>query len=584
MSIAMKLKRSLLEAPTFAEEEKNRVAKLLHWTLWTLIVLVVLDCIVLAIFAPETIPSFWLNYLTIAFCFLCLWMLHRGWVIFSSALLSSVFWLLLLYYTAISGGVASPSFGLFYVTIVMAAVLLGTRGALGFGLITIASSVFLYYAGQVGWIVSQEAPPTADRLFGTQTMIIMALTLFTVTSSRSLLGALNRSRESERNLAVQNQELQAEIARRKQAEKEQQRLASILEATSDFVGIAAVNGQVMYINKAGRKLVGLDETFDVTQTRHETYYPEAIRSKILTDVAEAVLREGSWQGESALLASDGSEIPTSQLVLVHYDADKNVEYYSSIMRDISDQKEAESQRLELARQEERLKSFKEFLSHISHDLKTPMTLIHTSFHLMEKQTDPEKRQKRMETIGQQLKLLEKYIQDLLDLSRLDHLPSLTIAPLNLNALLQTIVTRFSTLAETAGITLELQADENLPEISADAYEFERALVNLVENAIHYTPQGGNVKIGAARKEGYVLIEIQDTGIGVKEEDRDAIFERFFRSEGARSLRPSGTGLGLAIVKRIVEIHGGKLSLESRIGQGSRFSITMPLQTLDEKAN
>jgi signal transduction histidine kinase len=123
----------------------------------------------------------------------------------------------------------------------------------------------------------------------------------------------------------------------------------------------------------------------------------------------------------------------------------------------------------------------------------------------------------------------------------------------------------------------LQADESLPEISADAYEFERALVNLVENAIHYTPQGGTVRISATAKDGKVQIAIQDTGIGVKEEDKDAIFDRFFRSEGARRLRPSGTGLGLAIVKRIVEIHGGSICLESTIGQGSRFSITMPME-------
>jgi PAS domain S-box-containing protein len=577
MSIAMEAKRNLLAAPIFADEEKSRVGGLLHWTLFTFIAVAVLDCIVLAIFAPETIPTFWINYLGIGFALICLWMLHRGWVIVTSLVFALVIWAILVYYLATSGGVASPAFGFLNVAIIMASVLLGTRGAFGFGLLTIATSILLYNAGEAGWIVSQEAPPTADRLFGTQTTILVGLMLFTVTSSRSLLGALERSRQSEKSLAEQNHRLQDEIAKRKQAESEQQRLASILEATSDFVGIAAANGQVMYINKAGRKLVGIDEAFDVTQTRHESYYAEAIRPKILTEVAEAVLKDGIWQGESTLLSQTGREIPTSQLVLVHYDADNNVEYYSSIMRDISDQKEAEAQRLELVRQEERLKSFKEFLSHISHDLKTPMTLIHTSFHLMEKQADPEKRQKRMETIGQQLKLLEKYIQDLLDLSRLDHLPSLSIEPLNLNTLLQTIVTRFSTLAETAGITLELQADESLPEISADAYEFERALVNLIENAIHYTPQGGTVRISASAKEGNVLIAIQDTGIGVKEEDKDAIFDRFFRSEGARRLRPSGTGLGLAIVKRIVEIHGGSICLESTIGQGSRFSITMPME-------
>jgi PAS domain S-box-containing protein len=571
----MRLLRNILRAPVFADDEKTRVGKLLHWTLLVVASVLILDCLILAIFAPETIPTFWINYLGIAFSFFCLVLLHRGWVVFTSTLFALVIWLLLVYYLAISGGVLSPAFGFLNVSIIAATVLLGTRGALSMGLLTIFTGIFLFWGSTSGWLISQEETPTAARMFGTQTVIFITLTLFMTSSSRSLLGALKRSRQSEKRLAEQNQQLQNEIAKRQRIEKEQRRLIAVIEANPDFIGVAAANGQVIYINKAGRKLVGLDESVDVQQTRHETYYPEATRKKILTEVTETVLKDGIWQGESSLLTVGGREIPCSQLVLAHYDTEGKLEYYSSIMRDISDQKQAEAQRLELALQEERLKSFKEFLSHISHDLKTPMTVIRTSFHMLEKQDDMEKRQKRIETIGQQLRLLEKYIQDLLDLSRLDNLPSLNISLLDMNELLQTLITRFTPLAEQAGLSLSLQLNENLPSISADAFEFERALVNLIENAIHYTPSGGKVKLIGKTQNGNIIIEVQDTGIGIKEEEKDTIFERFFRSESARAVRPSGTGLGLAIVKRIVEIHGGQLHVESRVEQGTVFRILLP---------
>jgi PAS domain S-box-containing protein len=569
----------LFAVPVFKNDEQSRVGKLLHWTLIAVIFIVVLDCIVLAIFAPETIPTFWINYLAIAFSFACLVMLHRGWVLFTSALFCAVIWLLTVYYLATSGGVTSPAFGFLSVGIIMATVLLGTRGALAFGLITIATAVLLFIAGENGWIINQEAAPTAARLFGTQTTIFVALTLFMTSSSKSLLGALKRSRQSEQELAKQNLVLQEEIGKRQRIENEQKRLITVIEANPALIGVAAANGQIIFINKAGRKLLGLDESINLREAN-----PEGLKKNVFRELPETALTDGVWEGESRLLAKDGREIPTSQVILVHHDAKGKFEYFSTIIHDISEQKEAEAHRLELALQQERLKSFKEFLSHISHDLKTPMTVIRTSFHLLERQTDPEKRQKKIESIGQQLRLLEKYIQDLLDLSRLDHLPSLNISRLNLNDLLQSLANRLHPLAEEAGISFELKSSEALPSISADAFEFERALVNLIENAIHYTPRGGKVTLSGRIQNSNIIIEVQDTGIGIKAEEKDAIFERFFRSEEARNLRPAGTGLGLAIVKRIVEIHGGSINLESDLGKGSSFIVSIPRQSVEAKVS
>jgi signal transduction histidine kinase len=112
-------------------------------------------------------------------------------------------------------------------------------------------------------------------------------------------------------------------------------------------------------------------------------------------------------------------------------------------------------------------------------------------------------------------------------------------------------------------------------MEADATQFQRALSNLISNAIKYTPAGGNVKIEAYESNASLIIEVADSGIGIEAQDLPYIFERFYRAQNAKRFE-KGTGLGLAIVKRIIELHNGTISASSKAGEGSRFTITLPL--------
>ncbi|MFN8563888.1 MAG: ATP-binding protein [Anaerolineae bacterium] len=565
-----------LTPPVFVDEEQTRLANLLHWMLIFLVVVNLVDAALLLVFAPETLPTFWMNGVFLALTLVAYRMMRAGRVRSGALLVCLSLWALLVGYLAISGGVTSPATGLFAVIIIVSAVMLGVQGALGFGFLCIASAAILYWFGSNGWLTSIEQTPTPARMFATQTAIFLILTLLMTVSGRTVWDALRRARADERALAERNHQLQQEIAQRERVQQSQERLVAIVEATSDMIAMSDLQGKLIHLNQGGRRLVGIGRDDDVTCTHITDYHPAAYGERIFSEAIPTALREGTWSGETMLRTRDGRELPVSQVVIAHKDAAGNCEFLSTIMRDISDRKQAEQQRLELAVEEERLASFKEFLSTISHDLKTPMTVILTGLELLERIEDPEHRKEKLAHIGQEMALLQTYIDDLLVLTRLDRLPDLTFVPLNVNRLLHDAETHVAPAAVEKGIVLRLRANAGLPAILGHERDIYRAMTNLIENAIHYTHAGGSVTVSARSDDSDVVIEVADTGIGIDPAEVDRVFERFYRSRQAQDMRSNGTGLGLAIVKRIIEVHAGAIEVESTPGVGTTFRIRLPL--------
>lgn len=565
-----------LTPPVFPDEEQTRLANLLHWILLALLVVNVFDMAILLIFAPETLPTFWINGVFLAFTLISFWMMRSGKVRGGGFVVCMTFWALLVGYLAVSGGVTSPAFGLFAVIIIVSAVLLGVRGALGFGLLCIGSAAVLYWFGNNGWLTSIEQAPTPERLFATQITIFFILMLLMAISGRSVWAALTRARTGERTLAERNRQLQGEIAQRQRVQQEQARLVAILETTSDLVGIADTQTKLLYLNHAGRRLVGMADDADVTATVVANYHPAPSAELILNEAIPTAIRDGTWSGETVLLTRGGGEIPVSQVIIAHRGVDGNVEYLSTIMRDISERKQAEQQRLKLALEQEQHAAFKEFLGTISHDLKTPMTIINTSLDLLKRLDDPQRRDEKIRNIQGEITLLQKYIEDLMLLTRLDRVPDLTFDALDLNALLSEVQMHVTPAAEEKGIDLHFSLDVQLPPILADQRDIYRAMTNLIENAIHYTTAGGSVSVTTRSDEADVIVDVADTGIGIDPTEVAHVFERFYRSKHAQQMRSGGTGLGLAIIKRIVEVHAGKIEVESTLGVGTTFRVRLPL--------
>ena len=223
-------------------------------------------------------------------------------------------------------------------------------------------------------------------------------------------------------------------------------------------------------------------------------------------------------------------------------------------------------------------SRQEFVSNVSHELKTPITSIRVlADSLMGMEEVPiELYREFMMDISDEIDRESKIIDDLLSLVRMDKAATeMNIAQVNINALLELILKRLRPIAKKRNIELIL---ESIRDVTADADEtkLSLALNNLVENAIKYNVEDGWVRVTLDADHKFFYVKVADSGIGIPEEYQDRIFERFYRVDKARSRETGGTGLGLAITKSVVLMHQGALKLQSKEGEGTTFTVRIPL--------
>lgn len=238
--------------------------------------------------------------------------------------------------------------------------------------------------------------------------------------------------------------------------------------------------------------------------------------------------------------------------------------------------------LEKAQDAERLKS--QFLSDVNHELRTPLNSIMLYLGLLER-GKPENRSRYMTTINREIKQLQRLIEDLLDISRLDvGEQAANLEAVDINSLVGNLITSRGILATDRGMTLDFEQNVQIPLALADPQSLFQVFTNLLANAINYTPNSGAIMIKTDVKssEGseWVTIRIEDTGLGISDEDKLHLFERFYRGSAGRESGTPGTGLGLAISKEIIDRHGGRIELESEEGNGSIFTIW--LQSIDKE--
>jgi len=247
-----------------------------------------------------------------------------------------------------------------------------------------------------------------------------------------------------------------------------------------------------------------------------------------------------------------------------------------IIRDITERKKADRQAMELALQKENMQVLADFIRDASHDLKTPLTVIQSSLYLLQRSPDPARKQQHAANIEQQVARLAQLIDDQLMTVKLDSSAEFVFESVDLNRVVREVTTSVARLAEHQQLTLTEALTENIPRIQADEEKLIRAMRNLVENAINYTPDGGHITVRTYAADQRVICEVQDTGIGISEHDLPRIFERFFRVDKARSTQTGGSGLGLPIAQKIIKAHGGCIEVESVLGVGSTFRVCLPL--------
>ena len=223
---------------------------------------------------------------------------------------------------------------------------------------------------------------------------------------------------------------------------------------------------------------------------------------------------------------------------------------------------------------------RDFVANVSHELKTPVAGVNLLAESLQASVDIDnKAAKNFSTkLGREAKLLVQLVSDLLDLSQLES-PEMKpmFAPLSLSALTKKIVVGFAEKAADKGISLRTEIPLGLGKINGNRDQLKLMIRNLIENAIHYTPTGGDVLIKTETEDPFIVLEIVDTGIGIPADDLGRVFERFYRVDKARSRETGGTGLGLSIAKHVIDNHGGKIELVSTIGLGSKFKVFLPVR-------
>jgi PAS domain S-box-containing protein len=358
-------------------------------------------------------------------------------------------------------------------------------------------------------------------------------------------------------------------------EEEKKRFELLFEATFETI-IIHRDGVILDVNQAAQRMFGYQRE-EVIGRHLSEFVPPQYHSTMLTPIAETM--EAAYQAQA--ICKDGSLrwVETRSRPLWY----RNEWVRLIAVRDIDERIRAEEQRIELAVERERVGVLQRFLGNMSHDLRTPLSVIKTAAYLIDKLGDqPEKLQRQIEVLHAQTDQLQRMLDDLLQMSRLDKADtsSYQFAWQSVNPLLQEVYEETHSAALRKNIELRFTMDDSLPKVLLDQSEFKRMIKHLVNNAIAYTPESGHVQVSAfARRppefeRNWVVIEVRDTGVGISPLELPHVFERFYRVDPART-GATGTGLGLNIARKIAEAHNGRIEAESQLGKGSTFRVSLP---------
>ncbi len=390
-----------------------------------------------------------------------------------------------------------------------------------------------------------------------------------------------------------------DITDRKRAEAERERLTAIIEATSDFVSTSTPDNRIIYVNQAGRKMIGWGRDEDPRKRVIADAHPAWAIRIVEGEGIPAAIEHGVWQGETAVLAVDGREIPASQVIMSHKSPTGELEYLSTIIRDISDRKrteeelkkyrdhleelvkvrtfELESEKMR-AESADRMKSV--FLATMSHELRTPLNaVIGFTGIILQRLSGPltDEQEDQLGMVDSSARHLLTLINDVLDLSKIEA-GQLEVSSerYDINEVIMQAVKSVAHLADEKGLTLTSDISVDASVITGDPRRVEQVILNLLYNAIKFTAKG-SIVINCRSTGTEIEISIKDTGIGIKPEDINKLFNPFQQIDSSMVRQYAGTGLGLSICKKMVVLMGGKITVLSRWGEGSTFSFTLPLK-------
>ncbi len=352
------------------------------------------------------------------------------------------------------------------------------------------------------------------------------------------------------------------------------RSQAILEAVADGVLVTGSDNRITFVNSSTEGILGMPDSRLLGNSLHKI---GGLFGKAATAWAQTIRRwsEDPSSYETGDSYAEQVELENERIALVHLAPvilQNDFLGTVSIIRDITHEVEVD-----------RLKS--EFVATVSHELRTPMTAIKGYVDILTMGAAGALNENQMhflEVVRNNIDRLNTLVSDLLDISRIEA-GRITLNPqsVDLHGIAEDVVAEVLQRSQTEEkpMALSLEAPKDLPPVLGDGDRVRQILGNLVNNAFNYTPQNGTIRVNIHQENGEVQVDVQDNGVGIAPEDQNRVFDRFFRGENPLVLATPGTGLGLPIVRQLVEMHNGRIWMNSTgvPGDGSTFSFTLPIR-------
>lgn len=344
-------------------------------------------------------------------------------------------------------------------------------------------------------------------------------------------------------------------------EEEKEKISSILANMSDGVVAADERGVVMITNRRAQEMLSRDDCEGIRLSTLFSMDEAQIAAMLQGGEQSAVLYQVQAEGE------EEEELLRLTMTPIHR-RDQGISGTIAVLQDVTEQ-----ERLEQSR--------REFVANVSHELRTPLTTIKSYAEALDDGAMDERElgQRFVGVIRNETERMIRLVTDLLHLSRLDS----NQAPLrrqqtNVPDMLEEVADRFSFQLRKKAIRATVRVEDSITSVWLDRDQIDQVLDNLVSNAIKYTLDGGRIELTARRIEpASIAISVRDTGIGIPKRDLGRIFDRFYRVDKARSRNMGGTGLGLSIAREIVKAHGGTITLDSELNEGTTVTVILPTQ-------
>ena len=393
-------------------------------------------------------------------------------------------------------------------------------------------------------------------IFSAEDMDILRVVARTLGPIIENIHLLNQLRKYANELEQRVEERTAQLFEAKE------RVEAILRSVGDGVVVTNLVGGIETVNDAmvSQSSYSINELVGINYLAWLEKYNDV---EIIQSIKERLWEGKIWSGELVHTRKNGKQYDILLTIAPVRDQKGRIINFVATQRDITYRKELD-----------RIKDI--FVADVSHELRTPTTNITLYLELLENAPES-KKEEYIKVLKEQTLLLRKLVEDILDLSRLaiGKTKKIDFSPVDLNLIVSQSITANLPSALMAGIDLQFEASQNLPFLKGEINHITRVVNNLIGNAINYTSLGF-VHVRTYQQDHFVCLEVQDSGLGISEEDLPHIFERFYRGQNVRQTKQHGTGLGLAIVNEIVDMHGGHIQVESEVNKGSTFRVCFPI--------